>query len=62
MSQFSSTIIIFVLLIVISYGLITVVVHNGLKSVVKNFKFREAIVQMLSVVVFAVIASSMFRD
>lgn len=59
LSQLSTTIITFSVLLISSYALITLTVHLGLKSIIVRKDIRQGIVQLLSVVAFAVIATVM---
>jgi len=55
LSTFSSKIVFFVILLFVSYLLISLVVHNGLKDLVKSKEAKKGIVSILSVITFAFI-------
>lgn len=59
-SNFSTTIITFVVLITGAYMAITFTVHLGLKNVVTNRELRNGIIKLTSVVAFGIIAMNMF--
>lgn len=53
--HFVSRVVTLLVLFVISYGVITVAVHQGLRSVIAGRALRQGLVQLLSVVAFGVI-------
>lgn len=59
-SNFSTTIITFLVLITGAYMAITFAVHLGLKNVVTNRELRNGIIKLTSVIAFGVIAMNMF--
>lgn len=60
LSQFSSTIITFIVIVLISYVAITIAVHKVLATVVTTKGIRNNIIQVASVIAFGVIGMSMY--
>lgn len=63
-SNFSTTIITFVVLIAVAYVTITFTVHLGLKNIITDREVRNGIIQLTSVVTFGIIAMNIicFRE
>ncbi len=60
LSQFTITIITFVVLMFVSYVVISLVVHKGLKKLITSSEIRNGIVGVMSVIVFCLIGLAVF--
>ena len=62
LSQFSSKIITFAILIFVAYVAISLIIHKGLNNVITSPAARDGVIKISSVIVFGLIAMAVLTD